>query len=292
MKLVSFSLRPVAPFRLDYTVWALRRRPDNIVDQWENGQYMRVFNLGGNAVYYVSSVQLGPPQDPVLAVRVAGERISTPDIEKIDRMLTRMLGLDSELADFYALAEKDDHLGPLAREFYGVKPPRFGTVYEALVNAVACQQMSLLVGIRLLNRLAQAYGKAFMDFLGPRGAGNNKYAFPSPDGLAKAMPPELRALGFSGRKAQYIIGISRSAAQGTADCRSAECVGPDNASFDVEALDALPDEKAETKLLSLKGVGRTVARWHPYGGLIYFHLLLKNLRAKGFLPAERQEVPV
>ena len=44
--------------------------------------------------------------------------------------------------------------------------------------------------------------------------------------------------------------------------------------------------------LDYAGVGRTVARWHPYGGLIYFHLLLKNLRAKGFLPAERQEVPV
>lgn len=30
----SFVLKPVSPFRLDLTVWALRRRPDNVVDRW------------------------------------------------------------------------------------------------------------------------------------------------------------------------------------------------------------------------------------------------------------------
>ena len=30
----SFVLEPVSPFQLDLTVWALRRRPDNVVDRW------------------------------------------------------------------------------------------------------------------------------------------------------------------------------------------------------------------------------------------------------------------
>ena len=330
MKLVSFSLKPVAPFRLDYTVWALRRRPDNIVDRWEDGRYQRVFDLG-TAVFAVSVVQRGFSRDPVLEVKVEGDKISPEDIKTIGRRLTRILGLNVELADFYALAKKDELLGPLAREFQGVKPPRFGSVYEALVNAVACQQMSLLVGVRLLNRLAQAYGKSFADSLsyGPQ------YAFPSPDVLAEARPAAVRALGFSGRKAQYIKGISCFAAGNPG---SSGCGKAGSATFDIEALEALADEEAETKLESLEGVGRwsaqyvllrgmgrlgvfpgddvgaraklkewlaieapldyegvrrIAARWRPYGGLVYFHLLLKNLKAKGlFLPMEREEVSV
>ncbi|MGE5789978.1 MAG: hypothetical protein ACM33C_03850 [Syntrophaceae bacterium] len=32
---ISFTLKPVAPFRLDYAVRALRRRPGNAIDRWD-----------------------------------------------------------------------------------------------------------------------------------------------------------------------------------------------------------------------------------------------------------------
>ena len=32
---ISLTLKPAAPFRLDYTAWALRRRPDNTIDRWD-----------------------------------------------------------------------------------------------------------------------------------------------------------------------------------------------------------------------------------------------------------------
>ena len=41
-----------------------------------------------------------------------------------------------------------------------MKPPRFATVFEGVINAIACQQVTLTLGIRLLNRLAAAYGLA------------------------------------------------------------------------------------------------------------------------------------
>jgi len=31
----TFFLKPVAPFRLDLTVWTLRRRPHNLIDRWD-----------------------------------------------------------------------------------------------------------------------------------------------------------------------------------------------------------------------------------------------------------------
>jgi len=32
---IFFTLKPAAPLRLDYTVWALRRHLDNRIDRWD-----------------------------------------------------------------------------------------------------------------------------------------------------------------------------------------------------------------------------------------------------------------
>jgi hypothetical protein len=52
--------------------------------------------------------------------------------------------------------------------------PAFPTVFEARVNGIACQQLSLSVGIHLLNRLTAAHGRPVIQdpmgaraFLGP-----------------------------------------------------------------------------------------------------------------------------
>ncbi|MDA8387390.1 MAG: hypothetical protein M0Z58_01845, partial [Nitrospiraceae bacterium] len=103
MKPVSFRLLPVPPFRLDYTAWALRRRPDNLIDRWEEGQYGRVFNIDGSACY-VSVLQSGGPEAPELEVSVRSGRVSAPVLKRMKMLLTRMLGLDVEVSGFYALA--------------------------------------------------------------------------------------------------------------------------------------------------------------------------------------------
>ena len=85
----------------------------------------------------------------------------------------------------------------------GVRPPQFPTVFEGLVNAVACQQFSLEVGIELLNRLTDAYGIAVP------GAQPPSAAFPEPAALASLSPPELRQLGFSNQKSRTLIGLEK-----------------------------------------------------------------------------------
>ena len=49
-----FTLRPVMPFRLDLTVWALRRRSQNAVDLWNDATYSRVLALRGQPVGWLS----------------------------------------------------------------------------------------------------------------------------------------------------------------------------------------------------------------------------------------------
>src|SRR5713101_6047817 len=43
----TFALEPTPPFRLDLTVWALRRRPHNEVDRWDGQTYRRALILNG-----------------------------------------------------------------------------------------------------------------------------------------------------------------------------------------------------------------------------------------------------
>ena len=71
----SFSITPVPPFRLDLTVWALRRRPDNAVDRWDGRTYRRVLMIDSQAVE-VAVRQSGGPEEPQLEVDLIGPRLT------------------------------------------------------------------------------------------------------------------------------------------------------------------------------------------------------------------------
>ena len=110
--------------------------------------------------------------------------------------LERLLGLHIDLTAFYRFAARQARLGPLARRFRGMKPPRFATVFESIINAIACQQVTLTLGIRLLNSLATNYGPALQK-------GNAiVHAFPRPDDLVVLQPDDLRRIGFSSTEGQ------------------------------------------------------------------------------------------
>ncbi len=303
----SFHLEPVPPFRLDLTVWVLRRRPDNLVDRWDGHTYRRVLVTGDDEPFEIAVSQSGPPEAPHLDISVASVTPSFGSRERATAALERLLGPRVDLDEFHSLAARDDDLGPLANQFYGFKPPRFQTLFEALVNGIACQQLTLTVGIRLLNRLAEAYGPVLTVEDG------TFHAFPRPQDLANQDVEQLRAIGFSYHKAQYITGLARLIT---------------SKQFDPASIESLDNEKAADHLRRLKGVGRWTAeyvllrglgrievfpgddvgarnnlqrwlglsgamnydqvhnalqRWEGYGGLVYFHLLLKSLVEKGIL---------
>jgi DNA-3-methyladenine glycosylase II len=296
------------PFRLDYVVWALRRRAHNEIDRFDHGCYRRVLCLADGPAEVTVRQDL-TAEAPSLAAELrspAGPEGRAADAAGARPVLLRMLGLTADLDGFYRVATNDARLNALAARFRGMRPPCFPTVFEAVVNAVACQQLSLDVGIHLLSRLARRFGPAVS---GPE----TRYGFPAPDRLAGAELAELRALGFSMAKARTITSIAGQVAAGA---------------LDLEALRDADDDKAMGTLLGLPGIGRwsaeyvmlrglaryhvlpgddvgarnslrrrfglaedagydTVAslsrRWQPYAGLVYFHLLLDALAARGYL---------
>jgi DNA-3-methyladenine glycosylase II len=303
---LNFPLEAVPPFRLDRTAWALRRRPDNLVDQWDGQAYRRVLVVDG-APLAVAVTQPGGPDGAWLQVAVVGGRVSAATRPAVAAALERLLGLRVDLTGFYRLAAGDERLGPLAERFRGLKPPRFPTVFETLVNAIACQQVTLTFGLQLLNRLAAAHGPV------ADGAPDALLALPGAELVAALEPDALRALAFSRQKASALHDLARATVEGRLDLEGLALLDDQMALAELCALRGVGRWTAEYVLLrglgrlhvfpgddvgarnnlrrwldlpaplDYQGVRRIVAPWEPYEGLVYLHLLVNHLATQGYL---------
>ena len=106
---------------------------------------------------------------------------------------------------------------------FTAKPER--EPYEALIRAVAYQQLSTKAGDAIL--------KKFILHFGP---------FPTPQQLIAATFDDLRSVGFSGRKIETLKGIAQGAINGLVPTR--------------EVAEAMSDEALIEQLVTLKGIGQ------------------------------------
>jgi DNA-3-methyladenine glycosylase II len=307
---LTFTLQPRPPFRLDLTVWALRRRAHNVVDRFDDGIWRRVLVIGKSPVA-VAVRQTRGGSRPEIEVHLTASRPQAMKTE-VAALMTTMLGLEVDLADFYRIARGDTRLRELAERLRGMKPVRYATAFEGFANAVACQLVSLSAGMHVLNRITEACGTAGeVD-----GVGARMRSFPLAAVIARSNPDALRALGLSRQKGEYLIGLAKLA------------IDPKDRDF--ASIERLSDDDAIARLLKIRGVGRWTAeyamlrsfgrinifpgddvggrnklfewvgasgaptyegvaamlkRWHPYGGLIYLHLIVNAVADAGYLAA-------
>jgi 3-methyladenine DNA glycosylase/8-oxoguanine DNA glycosylase len=221
VSLVNRCLLDVAPpYSLSLTVQVLRRVPTNIVDQWADGTYSRALQIGTEE-YILRVRQLDP---------VTLEVVATRPCEAALPLLRRMLGLDVDLAPALRLAAADPRLGPIVQRFTGLRPPRFGSLFETLGMTVPFQQVSLEAGQSFVNRLVERFGRS------RRGL----WLFPEPEAIANASLEDLRAAGLSTAKAATLRHAAFLIVAGTLN--------------DVE-IERLPSGEALRLLDDLPGIG-------------------------------------
>ncbi len=284
-------------------MWALRRRAHNAVDRFDGLWYRRTLDLDTGPVA-VGVRQRGSASHPELEVTIQGGAAVVADetAALVQSSLGRILGLEVDLTGFYQMARGDAGINDLADRFRGLRPPRFPTLFEALVNAVVCQQVSLVVGIHLLNRLAASFGAAAPPSLS--GAG---WAAPAPERIAEASLESLRELGLSRAKSQALAGCAAAVLEGDLDPMALDRLGDDEARERLCELPGIGRWSAEYVLLRGLGrcqvlpgddagarnslrrrfglsasagyddVRRLTAAWQPFAGMVYFHLLLDGL---------------
>lgn len=154
------------------------------------------------------------------------------DVEPFQPRALHYLGGPFDLDGFYSFAESDRVLARLVHELRGLRPPLNPDPYETLVTSITAQQVSLRSAFAVRNRLIERFGV--------RAA--HAWAFPTEERMADASEDELTEVGFSRRKAEYVVGVAR-------------------AGVDWDELAALPDDEVKARLVALRGLGEWTADW-------------------------------
>jgi 3-methyladenine DNA glycosylase/8-oxoguanine DNA glycosylase len=168
-------------------------------------------------------------------VRIAGAGGGV-DVEPLDAetgaAVRKLLGAEFDLDAFHAFALDEPVLARAVQALRGLRPPLAPGPFEALVTSITAQQVSLHAAFAIRSRFVVLFGQR----------AGRVWSFPERERVALADEAELVAIGFSRRKAEYVIGLAR-------------------AEIDLDALAALPDEEVKAELVALRGVGEWTAEW-------------------------------
>jgi DNA-3-methyladenine glycosylase II len=235
---MTFALRPDGPLDVDQTLARFRLWGEDPANLLRPGRFYRAIRSGGRVFGYAVTWR-GEPDDVELRVRVGGTR-SAAVAGAVRAEVEKIFGIGHDLPGFYRFAKGDPVLAPLTERLYGFRPTVSPVPLEMLVGAVCAQQVNLAFASVLRTRLCARYGTAVAV------EGETVYAFPDPETLARVPVAALRALQFSGRKGEYIVGLARAVAGGV---------------LGFEGLEARDNAGVIAELTALRGLGRWSAEW-------------------------------
>lgn len=217
------------PFRLDLTVSVLRRLSTNIVDLITvDAEYLRVF--GGTGGPVLARVKQERADELVVSFEGGDNR----DHVRVLAIVHRILGTDRDVSQFDRAARRVPWLRSLVVRMRGVKPPRYPTLWEACVNAILFQQVSLVAASSISRRLILALGHRV------ESGSTALYSFPDVDRLRLADDGVLRAAGVSSSKLATLRRVAEALESGV---------------LDESTLEALPSPDAAALLRRIKGIG-------------------------------------
>jgi DNA-3-methyladenine glycosylase II len=203
------------PYDFELSTARYRTWGRDLANLWEEGALWRA--VGGREIR-IASADGGVDVEPLDAESGAAAR--------------KLLGAEFDLDAFYAYAATEPVLSDLIVSLRGLRPPMAVDPFESLVTSITAQQVSLHAAFAIRSRLVERFGERV----------GRVWAFPARERLARADPVELRDLGFSARKAEYVVGIAA-------------------APIDLDGLAALPDDEVKAELVALRGVGEWTAEW-------------------------------
>jgi DNA-3-methyladenine glycosylase II len=203
------------PFDFDLTTERFRAFGPDLANLWVEGALHRVVGA--------REVRIEPAR--------GGVRVEPLD-DETRPVVGKLLGLEFDLVGFYEWAQGDPVLRELTTRLAGFHPPLAPDPFETLVTSITAQQVSLFAAFAIRSRLIERFGRRV----------GQAYAFPTAARLRQAEPDELLALGFSRRKAEYVLGVA-------------------DEPVDLDELASLPDDEVKRRLVAVRGIGEWTAEW-------------------------------
>jgi DNA-3-methyladenine glycosylase II len=237
---MEITIKPRAPFDFAATVRFLRFTEAEVVDTFKNGIYRRAFHFG-KRLHLLNIESRGSTSRPLLVVTLESKSKPTiAETKMAERIVRRIFSTDHDLKKFRAQVAGDPLMSKLEALLRGLRIARWPTLFEALVISILSQQISTFVAMTLKRRLVEKFGERLTM------NGENFFAFPRAEALARANMDELRALGLSGSKAASIIEMARRISTGE---------------LDEDELEREENESLIARLTELRGIGRWTAEW-------------------------------
>lgn len=298
--MTTITLAVVAPYDFILSTYFFSSG-DPAIRKADEGRFWQVIRIGKKLVF-VEVFSSDGPEDPSITLQSrAMSRLSSGEQAEASRIVSRILNLGEDLIPFYQSVDDDPPLHAVVQRLRGLKAPTTPTLFEALVDSIIEQQISLNVALSLESRLTRMFGNPLVIH------GQTYYAFPTPESITRGTPEQFRACGLSVRKGEYVRNAAEKFVNGEVDPGDLESrhdsesiveelcklrgVGKWTAELAIlrglHRLDTVPaDDLGLRRAISAKYCGgskidgdearQIASRWGIYRGLACFYLLVAD----------------
>ncbi|MCQ6281141.1 DNA-3-methyladenine glycosylase 2 family protein [Bacillus sp. EB600] len=190
----------------------------------------------------IDVMAVGTIEDPVFILTGGQQNVKDALIDRVSEIFQWNVPLKQIHEHFQKTSLNElfkEHIGtPLVLDF---------DLFGCLIKCVIHQQLNLRFAYTLTERFVKTFGFEK----------DGAWFYPSPQTVAVLTVDQLRELQFSGRKAEYVIGIAKAVVEGE---------------LDIESFKQDNNEEVFTKLIKLRGVGNWTIQ-----NLLLFGLGRQNL---------------
>jgi len=220
------------PLDVPASLEVFRRWGDDLADRWDGEVLLRTLRDDGATVAWAAT-PAGDTPSPRLRVGVDDPAHLAAAVEAAQRLFV------TAPEAFEALRAADPVVAAVEAGHPGIRGYREPDLLTAIVRLISAQQVNLRWAATTRARLLRATGQV-------RSVGGREVWALDPQRLARTDPAELRALQFTTRKAEYIVGAAVEITSGR---------------LDIETLRERDDGAVVARLTAVRGLGRWTAEW-------------------------------
>ncbi|TDE11302.1 DNA-3-methyladenine glycosylase family protein [Dyadobacter psychrotolerans] len=185
-------------FSFEECLWFLNRNFDDCLHEIKHDYIRKALLVEGKPVLIEIKKHLNG-----LVVEMLSGTPAPSGETYIREYVTEWLDLDRDLQPFYKLLANHAVLGYMPEKYAGLRLIGIPDLFEALVWSIIGQQINLTFAYKIKRRLVEAYGESI------RFENKLYHIFPTSKSLANTEIQDLRQMQFSGKKADYLIGLAQ-----------------------------------------------------------------------------------
>lgn len=216
----------------------LTRSPNECLHQVRGNIVQKLLAVGEQFVLLELTLEEGSP----LCIRFAADETPSSDVVSfVVGYVREWLDLNTDLADFFKLADQDVILRPIVRQHRGLRIVGVPDLFEALCWAIIGQQINLAFAYELKRRFVESFGRSLQV------NGEKFWVNPTPSNVCELQVDDLIQLKFTRNKATYVIDVAKQIASGELSKAA--------------LLNQLSADDVVKRLTSIRGIGPWTANY-------------------------------